>query len=47
MLFCKKKKKKKERERKKKELFTENPTFTITSPEQGNININFDARYIQ
>ena len=51
MLFWKKKKKKKkrkrERERKKKELFTENPTFTITSPEQRNININFDARYMQ
>ena len=41
------KKKKRERERKKKELFTENPTFTITSPEQRNININFDARYMQ
>ena len=43
----KKKKKKRERERKKKELFTENPTFTITSPEQRNININFDSRYMQ
>ena len=42
MLFWKKKKK-----RKKKELSTENPTFTITSPEQGNININFDASYMQ
>ena len=49
MLFWKKKKKKKKkREREKeKELFTENPTFTITSPEQRNININFDARYMQ
>ena len=31
----------------KKKLFTENPTFTIIFPEQGNININFDAHYMQ
>ena len=40
MLFLKKK-------RREKKLSTENPTFTITSPEQRNININFDAHYIQ
>ena len=33
--------------KKNKKLFTENPTFTIIFPEQGNININFDAHYMQ
>ena len=33
--------------KKKEKLFTENPTFTIIFPEQGNININFDAHYMQ
>ena len=39
----KEEKKKKERERKKKELFTKNPTFTITSPEQRNINLEIES----
>ena len=35
------------KKKKKEKLFTENPTFTIIFPEQGNININFDAHYMQ
>ena len=33
--------------KKKEKLLTENPTFTIIFPEQGNRNINFDAHYMQ
>ena len=33
--------------KKKEKFFTENPTFKIIFPEQGNININFDAHYMQ
>ena len=44
----KEKKKKKEREReRKKNCLPRTPHLTITSPEQKNININFDARYMQ
>ena len=37
----------KKKEQDKEKLFTENPTFTIISPEQGIININFDAHFMQ
>ena len=44
MLFWKKKKRKKEKE---KRIVYREPHIIITSPEQGNININFDAGYMQ